>query len=141
MKVGSHRRRRSALSEINVTPLVDVMLVLLIIFMITAPALLQELTVSLPKSTVGQAEVAEGVVITLTQDGMVEIDREKVPYADLRPRLAAALALKGDRPIFLRADEQIPYGKVVAAVGQIKEAGVDRVGLVVEIVSSAPPRR
>lgn len=141
MKVQGGRRRRGALSEINVTPLVDVMLVLLIIFMITAPALLQELAVKLPRATVGQAEVGEGIVVTLTHDGMVQIDREKVSYADFGSRFAAARMRKGDRPVFLRADEAVPYGRVVEVVSLIKTAGVDQVGLVVELVSSLPSKR
>jgi len=134
------RRRGSALSEINVTPLVDVMLVLLIIFMVTAPALLQELAVNLPKSTVGQAEVQEGLVITITREDLVQIDREKVAFADFQEHFNQARALLGDRPVFLRADETVPYGKVVDIVGRIKAAGIDRVGLVVEIVNTADQR-
>ena len=128
------RGRRSALSEINVTPLVDVMLVLLIIFMVTVPALQQWLAVNLPRSTVGQAEVQEGVVVTVTRDLTVQIDQERVPFANFEARLAAARARIGDRPVFLRADESVPYGKVVEIVGKLKAAGVDRLGLVEEIV-------
>ena len=134
------RRRRSALGDINVTPLVDVMLVLLIIFMVTAPALLQELSVQLPKSTVGQAEVAEGVVITIRRDGNVELNREKVAIADLPQRLTALRTRLGDRPVFLRADEQVPYGRVVDTVGRIKASGVDELGLVVELVTGKGSR-
>lgn len=143
MNVGRRRAagRRSVLSEINVTPLVDVMLVLLIIFMVTMPALQQWLAVNLPKSTVGQAEVQEGIVVTITRDLTVQIDQERVPFANFEARLAAARARIGDRPVFLRADEQVPYGKVVEIVGKLKAAGVDKLGLVEEIVREGPRGR
>lgn len=134
-------RRRSVLSEINVTPLVDVMLVLLIIFMVTAPAIQQWLAVTLPKSTVGQAEIQEGVVVTLTRDGAVQIDQERVTFASFQARFTALRARIGDRPVFLRADEQVPYGRVVEIVGKIKSAGVDRLGLVEEIITEASKGR
>ena len=141
MMASGGRRRRGTLSEINVTPLVDVMLVLLIIFMVTAPALFQQLQVNLPKATVGQAEVGEGIVVTLTHDNLVQIDQERVTYADFGSRFAAAKVRKGDRQVFLRADETVPYGRVVEVVGLMKSAGVDRVGLVVEIVSTRSGRK
>lgn len=143
MNVGSRRpgRRRSVLSEINVTPLVDVMLVLLIIFMVTAPSIQQWLAVTLPKSTVGQAEIQEGVVVTITRDGIVQIDQERVPFAEFQARFAAIRARIGDRPVFLRADEQVPYGRVVEIIGKIKAAGVDRLGLVEEIVAEGSKGR
>ncbi len=134
-------RRRSVLSEINVTPLVDVMLVLLIIFMVTAPAIQQWLAVALPKSTVGQAEIQEGVVVTLTREGIVQIDQERVTFANFQDRFGAIRARIGDRPVFLRADEQVPYGRVVEIVGKIKSAGVDRLGLVEEIVTETSKGR
>jgi biopolymer transport protein TolR len=117
------------------------MLVLLIIFMVTAPSLQQWLAVNLPRSTVGQAEIQEGVVVTITRDGVVQIDQERVSFADFQARFAAARARIGDRPVFLRADEQVSYGKVVEIVGKIKSAGVDRLGLVEEIVSEASKGR
>lgn len=142
MMAGGRRRRRGALSEINVTPMVDVMLVLLIIFMVTAPALFQDLSVSLPKATVGQAEEGEGIIVTLTHDNQVQIDQERTSYADFSSRFAAARMRKPDRRVFLRADERVPYGKVIEAVGLMKAAGVEQVGLVVEIVNtSARPKK
>ncbi len=126
--------RRSVLSDINVTPFVDVMLVLLIIFMVTVPAMMEWLGVNLPKSTIGQAEVQEGVVVTITRDLKVQIDRERVSFANFQKRFEAARARIGDRPVFLRADEEVPYGKVVEIVGRIKASGVTRLGLVEEIV-------
>ena len=120
------------MSEINVTPLVDVMLVLLIIFMITAPALLQQVEVNLPKSTVGQAEGKEGLVITVKGIDEIFIDKEKVSLKDFDARFAAARTRLGDRVVFLQGDEQVPYGRVMEVADRIKGAGVDKVGLVVE---------
>jgi biopolymer transport protein TolR len=90
---------------------------------------------------VGQAEIQEGVVVTITRDGLVQIDRESVPFADFQTRFAAIRARIGDRPVFLRADEQVPYGRVVEIVGKIKAAGVDRLGLVEEIVTEGSKGR
>ena len=140
MSFGAGHRGRRALSDINVTPLVDVMLVLLIIFMITAPALLQQLEVNIPKSTVGQAEAEEGLVVTLKGDDIL-IDKEKVNLKDFDARFAAVRTRLGDRVVFLRGDEQVPYGRVVEVVGRIKAAGVDKLGLVVEVVKEKPKER
>ena len=141
MMAAPGRRRGASLSDINVTPLVDVMLVLLIIFMITAPALFRELVVNLPKSAVGQGQVQEGIVITLTQAGSIDIDHERVEAAQFGARLAAALARKGNVSVFVQADERVPYGQVVDLVGQAKAAGVERVGLVVETTEKPPAQR
>ncbi|MFH1568350.1 MAG: biopolymer transporter ExbD [Gemmatimonadota bacterium] len=141
MMAAPGRRRGASLADINVTPLVDVMLVLLIIFMVTAPALLQELAVNLPKSVVGQGQVQDGIVITLTQAGSIDIDHERVEATQFGARLAAALARKGNVSVFVRADERVPYGRVVDLVGQAKAAGVERVGLVVETTEKPPAKR
>ena len=143
MNVGRRRARRraSAMSEINVTPLVDVTLVLLIIFMVTVPALQQWLAVSLPRSKVGQADVREGMVVTVTRDLTVQIDQERVPFASFDVRFAQARARSGDRPVFLRADENVPYGRIVEIVGKLKAAGVDKLGLVEEIIREGPKGR
>ena len=141
MTGGSRRRRSGILAGINVTPLVDVTLTLLVIFMITAPTLFQQLPVNLPQSVVGQAQIEEGIVITVDREGSIRIDREPVDAAQFGQRFAAALAGKGDAPVFVRADQQVPYGRVVDIVGQVKAAGVERVGLVVETAGQTPARR
>ena len=141
MTSSSRRRRGTVMSSINVTPLVDVTLTLLVIFIITAPTLFQELPVNLPQSVVGQAQMQEGIVITVDQGGSIRIDREPVDAAQFGPRFAAALAGRGDAPVFVRADQQVPYGRVVDIVGQVKAAGVERVGLVVETTGQTPAQR
>jgi len=138
---GAGRRHHRTLADINVTPLVDVTLTVLVVFILTAPTLFQELPVSLPKSVVGQAQMQEGIVITLNEGGVIEVDHERVDAAQFGDRLAAVLARRGDAPVFVRADERVPYGKVVEVVGAVKAAGVERVGLVVETVRQAPGRR
>ncbi len=131
MSFGGGRGGRRAMSDINVTPLVDVMLVLLIIFMITAPALLQQIEVNLPKSTVGQAEGAEGVRVILKGDDIF-IDKEKVSLKDFDARFAAVRTRLGERAVFIECDEMVPWGRTVAVFSRIKDAGVEKVGLVVE---------
>ena len=140
MSFGAGHRGRRALSDINVTPLVDVMLVLLIIFMITAPALLQQVEVNLPKSTVGQAEANEGLVITVKGNDEIFIDKEKVNLKDFDARFAAARARLGERKVFLQGDEQVPYGRVMEVTNRLKDAGIDNVGLVVEGVQKPKGR-
>ncbi|MBI2503683.1 MAG: biopolymer transporter ExbD [Candidatus Latescibacteria bacterium] len=140
MSFGAGHRGRRALSDINVTPLVDVMLVLLIIFMITAPALFQQLEVNIPKSTVGQAEAAEGLVVTLKGDEIF-IDKEKVSLKDFDVRFAAARVRLGERAVTLQGDEQVTYGRVVEVLARIKGAGVDKMGLAVELVKEKPKSR
>jgi biopolymer transport protein TolR len=129
------------MSGINVTPLVDVTLTLLVIFIITAPTLFQELPVNLPQSVVGQAQMQAGIVISVDQGGSIRIDREPVDATQFGPRFVAALAGRGDAPVFVRADQQVPYGRVVEIVGQVKAAGVERVGLVVETAGQTPAQR
>ncbi|MBM3279187.1 MAG: biopolymer transporter ExbD [Candidatus Handelsmanbacteria bacterium] len=133
MSFGGGRSGRRTLSDINVTPLVDVMLVLLIIFMITAPALLQQVEVNLPKSTMGQAEGKEGLTITVKGADDILIDKEKVNIKDFDAKFAAARVRLGDRGVvFLQGDEQVPYGRVMEVMDRIKGAGVDQLGLVVQ---------
>jgi biopolymer transport protein ExbD len=116
------------------------MLVLLIIFMVTAPALFQQLQVNLPKSAVGQAEVSEGLVVTITQGNVVMVGRDRIPAGEFAARFSALRAGLGERPVFLKADEAVPYGKVVEVVGQIRSSGVEKLGLVVESTATAPRR-
>jgi biopolymer transport protein TolR len=133
--LGAGRRgRRTPMSEINVTPMVDVMLVLLIIFMVTAPLLMAGIPVDLPGSRAGALDqVAKPVQITLDANGAVFIDRQPVPAAALGARLAAIASasreVRGPR-IFLRADRRLDYGRVMRVMGEINRAGLRRVALV-----------
>src|SRR3989338_10140716 len=121
-------KRRQALSEINVTPFVDVMLVLLIIFMVTAPLLQQGIDVNLPKAKGKELGPSERVVITIKKDGKIYLDKSSVDIDALRTRLSTMT----DRDVFLRADGEVPYGIVVEVMGELREIGIEKLGMVTE---------
>jgi biopolymer transport protein TolR len=127
------RGRRALVSEINVTPLVDVMLVLLIIFMVTAPMLTQGLDVNLPETTTkALPQKEQPTVITINQKQEIYINKIKGDQKILRQQLASMAAESTDRPIFLKADRQVPYGMVVSVMADIKDAGFDKLGMVTQ---------
>lgn len=118
------------LSEINVTPLVDVMLVLLIIFMVAAPLMVQGVPVDLPKSTASKlGTVRKPVVVTLAGDGSLHVRDEVVTKSTLIPRLRALKASEGDGIVYVRADRKIAYGDVMEILGQVGESGFAKVSL------------
>ena len=121
------------MADINVTPLVDVMLVLLIIFMITAPMMTQGVDVDLPETTARPLkQETTPVVISINKNGDIYLDRTKGNQALLKQQLAT-LAEKGTkRPILLKADKQVPYGLVVSVMADIKDAGFDQIGMVTQ---------
>ena len=129
-------RHRAPMSEINVTPLVDVMLVLLIIFMITAPLLASAVPVDLPESRAKpvETEEQEPVQLSINADDTLYIGEEVVPEADLPARLEAIAreAKEGDKPrqIMLRADKGLDYGRVMRVMGELNHAGLSRIALV-----------
>ena len=131
---GRGRSRRVPMSEINVTPLVDVMLVLLIIFMITAPLLVAGVPVDLPESRAGALDQqATPVQIALDRDGGIFIDDVAVTNAQLSERLTAIAAEPAPpegRRIYLRADRSLDYGRVMRVMGELNRAGLNRVALV-----------
>lgn len=121
------------LAEINVTPLVDVMLVLLIIFIITAPMLVQGLKVNLPKQDAPAltSKSDEPVILTLTSDQIILLADEPVHIKLLPERLGALLA-GSPRPVYLKADETLPYGFVVRVLAVLDQVGVEQVGMVTQ---------
>ena len=135
---GTGRRRRrggaARMSEINVTPFVDVMLVLLIIFMVAAPMLTVGVPVELPRTSAGAlpAEQEEPLSITLTADGTVLIMSTEIDPSDLIPQLRAVAAERRDTKVFLRADGAIPYERVVQVMGALNSGGFNNIGLVTE---------
>jgi biopolymer transport protein TolR len=134
------QRLGTLMSEINVVPLVDVVLVLLIIFMITAPMLQMGVDVDLPKTTTqAMTSEEERVVISLTKERKLYIDRYEIPLDDLRSRLRSVLDRRVNREVFLRADQTLPYGEVMAVMGQLREAGVEKLGMVTEPVEVRKP--
>jgi len=121
------------MSDINVTPLVDVMLVLLIIFMVTAPMMLQGVDVSLPEATAEPLESEkEHLIITIDQQDRVFINDFQVTIDGLGEKLMKILEGRSDREVFLKADKDRYYGTVVRVMAEIKAAGVEKLGLVTE---------
>ena len=125
--------RPGMMSEINVTPLVDVMLVLLIIFMVTAPMMTQGLDVELPKVDAQALQTEETqTVLTILADGTVFLDEHQVSGADLAFQVAQVMAVKGNRTVFLKADHNAAYGAVAGVMSQLRQAGITSIGLVTE---------
>jgi biopolymer transport protein TolR len=128
------RSRRAPMAEINVTPLVDVMLVLLIIFMVTAPLLVAGVPVDLPESRAGALDQqAEPVQVSIDGSGKLTIDETPVTDAELPAqlaRIAAEPAPEEGRRIYLRADRGLDYGRVMRVMGELNRAGLNRVALV-----------
>jgi biopolymer transport protein TolR len=120
-------------SEINVTPLVDVVLVLLIIFMVAAPMLQMGIDVNLPRVKSKSVDVTEEKLV-LTVNGAKEIflNKSMVTLPDLRSKLENIFAAKIDRDLFLRADRNVPYGFVVEVMSEVRKAGVDKLGMITE---------
>ncbi|WP_133365885.1 ExbD/TolR family protein [Qipengyuania sediminis] len=141
MNLASPRRgrRRAPMAEINVTPLVDVMLVLLIIFMVTAPLLTAAVPVDLPDSRANPADSApEAVTISIDRQGAVFIGDVPVAARAL-PGTLGALASRGETPeITLRADRALDYGRVMAVMGELNRAGLNRVSLVTSGSADGP---
>lgn len=133
MAFASGRKFGSALADINVTPLVDVVLVLLIIFMVTAPLMHRGIDVDLPRTATQTSENEERLIVSLDKKGMVYIDDIQIPLADLKEQIQRRLpALKNKNAIFLRADRTLQYGIIMEVMDEIKSAGVPTVGLVTE---------
>lgn len=132
MVSGSSSHKRS-FSEINVTPLVDVMLVLLIIFMVTAPMLQQGINVNLPKARAQSLKAQEEkLMITVTRDEKIYINKNPYSLDELGKTLKALQAYRKDRQVFLKADKDVPYGFVVRVMSEVKAAGIQELGMVTE---------
>jgi|DewCreStandDraft_5_1066085.scaffolds.fasta_scaffold06078_5 biopolymer transport protein TolR len=125
-----------AIAAINVTPLVDVMLVLLVIFMVTAPILQQGVNVSLPQVQAAPLPGEERqLVVTVDSRGQVFLNDAPIRVEELRAKLAAILGAQPQKQVYLRADQNVRYGEVMRVVAAVKAAGVERLGMVTE-----PPR-
>ncbi len=119
-----------SMSDINVTPLVDVILVLLIIFMVTAPMMSRGIDVKLPRTESGSDAQEDRLVVTVDRDSTIFLNDKPVNLALLTDRLKGEMQRTGTDFIFLKADEQVPYGRVMAVMDQIKRAGAEKVGMV-----------
>ena len=124
------RNRRTALSEINVTPLVDVMLVLLIIFMVTAPLMQQGIDVNLPKAKGKDLAPEERISIVIKKGGTFFLNDQSITRTDMLSRLSAIS--KRNPNVYLKADRDVSYGVVIELMGDIKEAGIEKLGIVTE---------
>ena len=130
----SSRKKRSAISAINVTPFVDVMLVMLIIFMITSPMLVAGISVNLPTST-GKVitESDEPISVTIDRNGIIYINNTQIGQENLTKKISAISRANKSIKIFVRGDKDINYGKIVKVVGLISEAGFTKIALITEL--------
>ncbi|MDZ4165176.1 MAG: biopolymer transporter ExbD, partial [Smithellaceae bacterium] len=121
------------IAEINVTPLVDVVLVLLIIFMVTAPMLQMGIDVDLPRVRAKSIDVhEEKLILTINQDREIFIDRKKTTLPELSSFLGKIFTSRIDREVYMRADKNIPYGFVVQVMAEARKAGVDKLGMITD---------
>lgn len=122
------------MSEINVTPFVDVMLVLLIVFMVTAPLLTVGVPVDLPKTKASQiTDESTPVIITIKEDGEIALQNRIIEPQLLIPRLEAVAKSKPETRVFVRGDKSVPYGEVIAIMAQVQSAGFNRVALITKL--------
>ena len=128
---------RAPLSEINVTPLVDVMLVLLIIFMVSAPLLATGVTVDLPSARAPAMEMQnEKLLLTVTNDQRVYLGENEVPYDRLEQTLLSNARMQTEKELYVQADEDVPYGFVVKVLAIVRRAGIEKLGLVTDPVAA-----
>lgn len=131
------------MSEINITPLVDVVLVLLIVFMVTAPLLSQGLDIRLPEAAAPALERSEqDVTMTIDKQGRIYLQNDPNPYRleDLETKIAAIFERREKKEILIRADREALYGTVVKAIALVKKAGIERVGMITEEEKPAPQK-
>jgi biopolymer transport protein TolR len=132
-------RRRGALAEINVTPMVDVMLVLLIVFMVSAPLLTVGVPLELPKTEAGaMEEQVEPLTVSVQADGRIFLQETETPFADLGPRMEALAGEGLKTPIYVRADGRAPYERVAQVMARLSAAGFTSIGLITDTAEPEP---
>lgn len=121
------------MSDINVTPLVDVMLVLLIIFMVTAPMLMQGVEVNLPQTTTKNIKTQdEPLMLTVNKNQEIFIEKHQIELSSLETKIKKIFKNRRDKEILLRADKDVPYGFVIKVIASVKQAGIDKLGMITE---------
>ena len=131
----SASREGTTISQINVTPLVDVMLVLLVIFMVTAPIIQQGVQVNLPQTKASAITGSEEpLIVTVAKDGKIYLNDNVIGLADLGTKRSAIRKIQADKQVYLRADQDVRYGTVMKTIAEIKQTGIERLGRV-----SRPP--
>lgn len=121
------------MSDIKVTPFVDVMLVLLIIFMVTAPMMMQGVDVNLPQTTTSNIKTEEDpLIITVNKKGEIFLENTRVSLEDLEKKVKSIFKYRREKEILLRADREIPYGLVIKVMAGVKRAGINKLGMVTE---------
>ncbi len=131
MGFGSQSDNNAPLSEINITPFVDVMLVLLVIFMVTTPMMETGVPLQLPRASAKALPKAEKpVTLSVTKETRVFINKEEIPYSQLKARLKDFFRTRKRKEVFIRADGELPYAVVAKTMATVKAAGIDRIGLV-----------
>ncbi|MBT8407674.1 MAG: protein TolR [Deltaproteobacteria bacterium] len=134
-----NRGSRRLMSEINVTPFVDVMLVLLIIFMVTAPMMMQGVDVNLPRTTTESiASEEERLVISITAKREIYLNEYKISVESLQRKMQTIYQNRPDRSVFLRADQGLPYGFVMEVMAAVRQSGIKRIGMVTEPLQELP---
>jgi biopolymer transport protein TolR len=124
---------KKLMSEINVTPLVDVMLVLLIIFMVTAPMMMEGVDVNLPQTKTKSIKTQEDpLILSVTKNGEVFLENHTVKLEELGQKIETVFKYRKEKEVLLRADKDIPYGFVVKVMAEVKRAGVAKLGMVTE---------
>ena len=131
--MNSNGNGKKFMSEINVTPFVDVMLVLLIIFMVTAPMMMQGVDVNLPQTTTKNIKTREDpLILTINKQREILLENHKVTLEDLETKVKAIFRYRREKEVLLRADRDVPYGYVIKVIAGIKRAGIDKLGMVTE---------
>lgn len=131
MSSGSNTKSRMALSEINVTPLVDVMLVLLIMFMVTTPLMQQGIDVDLPKTATSGVETTdEPFVLSISAQQKITAAKQNIPITELRSKLKAIFQTRKNKQIYIQADKKVDYGFVAETMAEIRAAGIYNIGLI-----------
>ncbi|UOF00258.1 ExbD/TolR family protein [Bdellovibrio bacteriovorus] len=130
---GGKSKSRATLSEINVTPLVDVMLVLLIMFMVTTPLMQQGISVDLPKTAASGVEMKEEpFVLVIGPDQKMTIAKARITMEQLRPKLKAIFENRKDKQVYIQADRKVDYGFVAEAMAEVRAAGIFNIGLITQ---------